>query len=73
MSSTTRNLYMEARDENGKLLLGNHPQPPFSVCSENEIANYYFQHSGDMSRSANLNTIYGWFNERNWRVRAKTW
>jgi hypothetical protein len=63
---------MEKRTPDGQLDFSE-PSAPMSVCSEDEIAKYYFAHSGDTSYSASMETIYGWFKAKNFTVRPKTW
>lgn len=66
-------MIMEARNDAGELLLGDHPQSPFLICTENQIADYYWQKSGDRNHSASMDTIANWYAARNWRWRRKTW
>jgi hypothetical protein len=67
---------MEARDDQGQLLLGDHPQPPSWMlkCTENQIADYYFRMSGRDEDSVTMETIAKWFREtRSWFWRRRYW
>jgi hypothetical protein len=72
MSNTAKVLYMEKRTPDGQLDFSQ-PQPPFAQCSEKEIFDYYFAHSGDTSYSVDQVTVYNWYKAQNFVWRAKTW
>lgn len=65
-------LYLEARDENGVLLLGDHPQPPFAVTTLTQLTDHYFQKNPTVE-SVSVDTIRSWYAAQGWRWRPKTW
>lgn len=65
---------MEKRNEDGSLDLSE-PQPPFMVCRESQIFNYYFRNADIPSEqtSATQDEVREWYRKQGFVWRRKTW
>lgn len=62
---------VEARDDEGKLLSGEHT-PPFVTASERQLFDYYFAKHPD-AHHATWEELRAYFREHKWSIRERYW
>lgn len=63
---------VEARDEDGKLILDKDRQPPFTVASDAQLWEYFYNNNpGNHTTSPERRDE--WYVSKGWHIRKKTW